>query len=176
MKLVTKEKKEFKKDKVLSIICIIFYALALFFVRFMDYFETIITDKYRFAAMAVMLIVITVFLNYIMCRNGVPDVKLFNKINDFNRYTTNKNEIKSQRDILLDLLKEKKFSRKVRFGVYILEIVVCIVGYILFVHDVKFANRVVGIIVDLQTILMALWFALDTHYKFKIDKNLDLSK
>lgn len=174
MKLIYREKKEFRCDMVCGIICSLIYAVCLLYIRFIDYFANILSNRFMFVSISMFAVIVIMFLNYSMCIGGIPNKSLYNKINDFQLTTNNKKEIKEQRDILLKTLESTKYSNKAKIIFVFVEIVTCIFVFVLFILDIKVTNLITGIVIDIETAIMATMFYHDIHYKFKIEKNLKL--
>ena len=172
MKLKKKEKKEYTLDWVLSIFCFCLYTGGLLYIRFLNYIENLFSNKTLFNIVSMFFVIIIMFLNCIMCITGWPNKELYNIINDF-LFTNNKNEIRKQRDILLESIRDTNYSKKMRITIICCEVVACIVVFVLFARDAVYANLVTGLIIDIETVLMAFMFYADTHYKFKVRKNLE---
>ena len=172
MKLKKKEKKEYKFNRILSICCFFVYAGALLYIRFINYIENLFLNKNCFNIVSMFVVIVIIFLNCIMCISGWTNKELYNIINDFS-FTNNKNEIKKQRDILLKIIRDTNYSKKTCITIICFEVVACMVVYVLFVQDAVYANLVTGLIIDIETALMAFMFYADIHYKFKVRKNLE---
>lgn len=174
MKLIKSRKKEFQLDKIVGIVCWAIYTLCLLYIRFLDCWKNCISNKMLFVAISMFAVIVIVFLNYTMCKSGTPSKELYNKIDNFEIATQNKNEIKRQRDILLKNYETIKYTGKWKKRFFIIEILACILVFVLFIIDIESANLITGIIVDIETSIMVFIFYLDTHYKFKIERNLNL--
>lgn len=172
MKLKRKEKKEYKLDTVGGIFCSVVYTVGLLYVRFINHIENMFSNKTSFSIVSMFVVIVIIFLNCIMCINGLPNNELYNIINDFNVTTNNKKEIKLQRDTLLQIISEPNYSKKIISTIICFEVIVCIIVFILFIQDATCANLVTGLIIDVETALMAFMFFIDTHCKFKVQKNL----
>lgn len=173
MKLVKKKKKEYGQDKVLGLLCFGVYAICLLYIRFINQIEKLFFNRQLFIIASMFAVIVIVGLNYTMCKGGWPNKALYNQINTFDMSTANKRDIKTQRDILLKVFEGVDYSKNAIAVIIGTEIVACFVILGLFAFDISFANMVTGIIVDIETAVMAYIFYVDTHYKFMIHKNLE---
>lgn len=172
MKRAKREKKEYKLDGVLGYFCATVYAFCLVCIRFLDYIEKWCTYRFMFISIGMFAVIVIMFLNCTMCLGTCPNKKLLSEINDFDMMTNNKKEIIGQRDTLLKYFNGIKYTKVMKRIIIGAEVVACIFVFVLFMKNVDFTNRITGVIIDIETAVMAFWFYVDNHYKFKIVKNL----
>lgn len=171
-RIYVKEKKKYLLDKRIGFVLGGIYAICLISIRFLDYMEACIVNKALFCILAMLVVMIVIWLNYTMCKDSIPNEKLLEKISDFNMKTNNKQEITGQRDILISYFEVEEMKSKAIIVLCIIEAVFCIVFFWLFVCNIDIANRIAGLIIDVQTIVMAFCFYINNHYRFVIYKNL----
>ena len=171
-KLFVKGKKKYLLDKRIGIGLGVIYAICLLCIRFLDCIEKYIANRVLFCTVAMVVVIIVMCLNYTMCKDSVPNKKLMNKISDFDMKTNNKRDIIGQRNTLISYFNVQAMKTKAItiFGFF--EGVICIVVFIMYICNMNVANRVTGIIIDIQTIVMAFCFYMTNHYRFVICKNL----
>ena len=172
MKLIKREKKDYTKNKYLGYFVAISYTLCLLVIRFLDYIEKFVQNRDFLATIAMLAVISIIFLNFTICYASNPNTKLLEQINDFDMGTNNKGKIIEQRNILLKYFSVKEYTKKAMIILCVIESIACLVVFALFRTHVEFANLIVGIIIDIQTVIMAFFFYCDNHYKFKISKNL----
>lgn len=171
-KLVNREKKSYIKDKYATWICVIMYAISILGIRFLNYVSVSANSStiYFIAIAKTFLVLIILFLNYSMCIGSVPNDELLEEINNFDVQSNNKSDIRKQRDILIHYFDDSQCPNLWKLS--IVEIIAGIILFLLFVNDNRWGGIITDLVIDFETIIMAVLFYRTNHYRFKIYKNL----
>lgn len=172
-KLDNREKKLYMKDKYGTWICVIMYAISILGIRFLNHVSISgnFIVVYISASAKTFFLLIIIFLNYLMCIGSVPNDKLLEEINNFDMQSKNKKDIKKQRDILIIYFDDCQCSNL--WKILIIEIIAGIIMFLLCVNDNRWCGTITDLVIDFETIIMALLFYRTNHYRFKIYKNLN---